>query len=165
MPLSGVAPSACQDTGNQSQQYCLHIPRNPTVTNSTDRRISSQATALEPAIQQNACEGGHSCAGRGQGPEYIWGSCCCAPTRRFRPVSQKQCIRIKYLPVKIDIRQPTPYIFNRPYCRLTKTPAPLIEISCQKRCTVVAMALAVLNNVSVARRPLAGPSFWSRPGT
>ena len=45
MPLSGVASSALQDTGNQSQQYCLHIPRNPTVTNSTDRRISSQCTA------------------------------------------------------------------------------------------------------------------------
>ena len=42
VPLSGVASSARQDTGNQSQQYCLHIPRNPTVTNSTDRRISSQ---------------------------------------------------------------------------------------------------------------------------
>ena len=44
VPLSGVASSARQDTGNQSQQYCLHIPRNPTVTNSTDRRISSQTT-------------------------------------------------------------------------------------------------------------------------
>ena len=42
MPLSGVASSARQDTGNQSQHECLHIPRNPTVTNSTDRRISSQ---------------------------------------------------------------------------------------------------------------------------
>ena len=46
MPLSGVASSACQDTGNQSQQYCLHIPRNPTVTNSTDRLISSQCLRL-----------------------------------------------------------------------------------------------------------------------
>ena len=50
MPLSGVASSARQDTGNQSQQYCLHIPRNPTVTNSTDRRISSQ-TAAHPLVK------------------------------------------------------------------------------------------------------------------
>ena len=42
VPLSGVASSARQDTGNQSPHECLHIPRNPTVTNSTDRRISSQ---------------------------------------------------------------------------------------------------------------------------
>ena len=42
VPLSGVASSARQDNGNQSQQYCLHIPRNPMVTNSTDRHISSQ---------------------------------------------------------------------------------------------------------------------------
>ena len=42
VPLSGVASSARQDTGNQSQQPCLHIPRNPSVTNSTDRSISSQ---------------------------------------------------------------------------------------------------------------------------
>ena len=42
VPLSGVASSARQDTGNQSQHRCLHIPRIPTVTNSTDRRISSQ---------------------------------------------------------------------------------------------------------------------------
>ena len=40
--------SARQDTGNQSQQYCLHIPRNPTVTNSTDRRISSQIPDVQP---------------------------------------------------------------------------------------------------------------------
>ena len=49
MPLSGVASSARQDTGNQSQQYCVHIPRNPTVTNSTDRRISSQCYPLSAA--------------------------------------------------------------------------------------------------------------------
>ena len=46
VPLSGVASSARQDTGNQSQQYSLHIPRNPTVTNSTDRRTLSQSTEI-----------------------------------------------------------------------------------------------------------------------
>ena len=44
VPLPGVASSARQDTGNESQHEYLHIPRNPTVTNSTDRRISSQHT-------------------------------------------------------------------------------------------------------------------------
>ena len=46
MPLSGVASSTRQDTGNQSQHECLRIPRNPTVTKSTDRRISSQSTRI-----------------------------------------------------------------------------------------------------------------------
>ena len=43
VPLSGIASSALQDTGNPPQHECLQIPGNPTVTNSTDRRISSQA--------------------------------------------------------------------------------------------------------------------------
>ena len=33
--------------GNQSQHECRHILRNPTVTNSTDRRISSQVATIE----------------------------------------------------------------------------------------------------------------------
>ena len=49
VPLPGVASSVRQDTGNQSQHECLHIPRNPTITNSTDRRISSPNSTSQGA--------------------------------------------------------------------------------------------------------------------
>ena len=44
VPVSGVASSTRQDTipVSPGQYECRHIPRNPTVTNSTERRISSQ---------------------------------------------------------------------------------------------------------------------------
>ena len=44
------------------------------------------ATAFWPAIQQNAFEGGQSCAGPGHGPEYLRVSCC--------PVSHRQDISV-----------------------------------------------------------------------
>ena len=60
----------------------LHHHRAPHATTYSTRL----ATAFWPAIQQNACEGGQSCAGPGHRPEYLRDSCC--------PVSHRQDISV-----------------------------------------------------------------------
>ena len=88
--------------GKQSQHECRHILRNPTGTNSTDRRISSQVITnclsemiyLLTFVYVDMCVGATSCAASCRLPDYRRDRCCCRSESGRCPVADQRDFHI-----------------------------------------------------------------------